>query len=292
MAVPVAPTVTSILTEAFKRCGVPVPTQAQLLRAEDEWLGEVLTELQNDKRWHALEETMVVIPEAYVQIIDIPPPLTRVLRMRFYDGDLKGTAQSGGASSITVAAGTGTDGALGRKIYLTGGTGLAQNNRLISRVGDTYGTVATWDTNPDLTTQYMIANLEYEVNGPQPMVQTLGVGPTNLISYWEEFEGKLRLYPVPNKGTFALEIDGIVDLLLVDETDARLVRVLREWRNPILHGIMTRIKEDQQDDDIAYHDAKYSAFKHEKMMSDSRQRRRLFGTTSPGPGGLPRRRPQ
>ena len=52
MAVPTVPTVNSILTEAFRRCGVPSPTVAQLTRAEDEWFEEVKQELQAEKRWH------------------------------------------------------------------------------------------------------------------------------------------------------------------------------------------------------------------------------------------------
>lgn len=290
MAVPLAPTVQSLLTEAFKRCGVTTPLPAQLLRAEDEWLGEVLTELQDDKRWHALEETMVVIPEAYVQIIDIPSPLSRVLRARFYNGDHKGTAQSGGSASITVAAGMGTDSDLGKKIFLTGGTGIAQNNRLVSRVGDTYGCVATWDTAPTSSTTYMIATMERELQGPDLGVSQSGLGPSNMLTEWEEFEGKLRFWPILNISTCALEIDGVVDLLLVDETDTRMVRVLREWRNTILRGVMTRIKEEQQDDDLPYHDQKFHEAKNNKLSNDSRQRRRLAGGAIRGPGGMPRGR--
>ena len=62
MAVPTAPTVTTILTEAFRRCGIPTPTSTQLLRAEDEWLEEVKQELGAEKRWHSFEDTPTATP--------------------------------------------------------------------------------------------------------------------------------------------------------------------------------------------------------------------------------------
>ena len=285
MAVPTVPTTTSLLTESFRRCGIPTPTVAQLLRAEDEWLEEVKQELDAEKRWHNLEDTQVVLTVAYQQAYTIPSPLFRILRIRFYDGDVKGTATAGGATTITVA--TGDDNDLGRKIFLTGGTGSGQVNRIISRSGTTYTVQNTWVTNPTSGTTYMIANIEQELQGPYVGIRQLGNSPSNLCTHWEEFEAQFMVFPIPNLSTYAFEVDGIVDISLVDETDARLTRLLREWRIAIVLGVMTRIQQEQNDDQLAVTQQLYDKAILRLKIKDSRKRRGITPAAMRGPGGMP-----
>lgn len=220
MAVPTVPTVNSILTEAFRRCGVPSPTTAQLTRAEDEWLEEVKQEIQAEKRWHALEDTQTITTVANTATYSLPSPLSRVLRMRFVDAN---------------------------------------------------GTV-------------------FPMQGPVLGLQTRNSEATNLCQYWEEFENTLIVWPTPNASTYTLQVDGIVDISLVDEADARLTRILREMRGALIAGVMVRIKEDQQDDDLPTYRARYQELVMKLMRQDSRKRRELTPTPMRGPGGLPRRR--
>lgn len=286
MAVPTVPTVTSILTESFRRCGVPSPTTAQLTRAEDEWMEEVKQELQLEKRWHSHEETMVLIPQAYTQIYPLPSPLERVLSMRFYSG-ITGTASAGGTASITLAA---SGDVLGRKIFLLTGTGAVQSNRIIGLSGLIASVSCDWSTVPDSTTTYMIADQEQPMIGPVLGLPRLGVGASNLIQKWEQYESQIVLWPIPNASTYAVEIQGTVDLSLVDETDDRLTRILREMRPALIAGVMVRIKEDQQDDDLPAYRARYQDLVQKMMRHDSRKHRALLPTPMRGPGGLPRRR--
>lgn len=71
-----------------------------------------------------------------------------------------GTAQAGGASSITLAAGaSGTDDAYNKMtIRITGGTGSGQERKIADYVGATkVATVAeAWTTNPDATSTYSV----------------------------------------------------------------------------------------------------------------------------------------
>jgi hypothetical protein len=115
---------------------------AQLTRAEDEWFEEVKQELGMEKRWHNYEETRVLIPQAYAQVYAIPSPLDRIFSVSFFSG-VTGTATAGGATSITLAAGGDV---LGRKIFLTGGTGAGQCNRILSLGGLVATVAATWAT--------------------------------------------------------------------------------------------------------------------------------------------------
>lgn len=284
MAVPTAPTKTTILTEAYRRCGIPSPTTAQLLRAEDEWLGEVLREIASEKRWQVMEETAVQITTANQAVYALPSPLIRVTAIRFYDGT-KGTASAGASSTITVASGSDAD--LGRKIFTTGGTGSGQASRVISRSGNVYTVSPSWTTSPDSSTTYLIATTEQDLDGPDaglPLTSTPGAPRA-----WEEFEGQLNLYPVPDLSTYALDVRGQADVELIDETSSRYTQMLREWRPAIIQGVRARIMEDLDDSGQVLAEQKFGDQKLRAMKQDSRNRRRMAGAGFRSPGGLPTR---
>lgn len=77
--------------------------------------------------------------------------------------DITGTAQAGTATTITLAAGSSSDGALfvGRTITLTGGTGSGQSRVIASYVGATkVATVSVaWTTTPDATSTYNVVGI-------------------------------------------------------------------------------------------------------------------------------------
>ncbi len=291
LPVPTAPTVTSLITEAFARCGVASPTAEQLLRGEDEWLEEVKRDLSADKRWHAIEETVVLIPTAYAQEIPIPSPLIRATVLRWYRGDRHGTATAGGTRTITIAAGTGVDTDLGRKLFTLGGTGSGQVGRIVSRSGDVYTVQDDWVTVPDNTTTYFIAESERQLRGPDPSLSLVGGGPGSDYQAWDYHEASLRLSPPLLPSIYgALEIDGIVDISLIPKADPRMVRILREWRSALLRGLIVRIKEDQDDADVDRDERKYEAVKTKLMKQDSQKRRGIGMSAARSVGGLPRRR--
>lgn len=291
MAVPVAPTVLSICTEAFRRCGIASPTTAQLTRAEDEWFEEVKRDLSSRKAWHSIEETLVVIPQPYLQVYAQPTPLIQIHRMRFYRGTTTGTATAGSATTITIAAGTGNAQHKGRKIFLVSGTGAAQSGRITNVVGDVYTMSCNWETTPIAGTGYMIADTERQVPGPTHDFALDGRSPSTMLLAWDFIEHNLRFWPaLDDAGQYALEIDGAVDLSLVDRNDGRLVRVLREWREPLLRGVMVRIKEDQDDPDVDRDERKFEKAAANIMKQDARKRLRGEGPAFRMAGGAVRRR--
>ena len=226
MANPTVPTVSSILTESFRRCGIPSPTSTQLTRAEDEWLEEVKQELMTEKRWHNLEETSTVTSVANQRAYTTPSPLYRILQIRFLDA-----------------------------------------------AGD-----------------------YWPMDGPYVNIKLLGDGTASRSTKWEEFESSFMVHPIPDASTYTFEIDGIVDISLVDETDARLTRLLREWRPALIYGVMLRIAQDQSDWDLADRlgdvdgTGLYGMAAKRLMRQDSRKRRPMSGSAMIGPGGMPRRR--
>lgn len=290
MATPTAPTKESILLEAFRRCGFGAPTAAQLLRAEDEWLEDAKREITDEKRWHNLEETVVMIPQAYIQAYPVPSPLFRILRIRCYDGTPTGTSQAGAAFTITLAAGTGSSVLAGRKIFLTGGTGAAQVNRILSVSGDVATVACQWVSNPDDTTTYIVADSERELIGPERGLSRIGTGQGRPLA-WEEYEQTLRVWPVPDLSTYALELDGVIDISLLDETDGRAVKLLREWRTFLTYAVMAKISEDNDDQQNAdKYEQKAQMAKLRVMRADSRRVQAMRPAGLRSPGGLPARR--
>ena len=291
MAVPVAPTVATLCTEAYRRCGILSPSTEQLTRAENEWFEPVKRDLASRKAWHSVEETLVVIPQSYLQVYAMPQPLIRIQRVRFYRGTRTGAATAGGASTITIAAGTGNTQDRGRKIFLTSGTGVAQAGRIITVVGDLYTISCNWDITPVSGTGYMIAEIERTVPGPERDFSLHGINPSTMLLAWDFIEHNLRFWPaLDDAGQYALELDGTVDLSLVDRTDARITRLMREWREPLVRGLMVYIKEDQDDDQIDRDERKFEKATMNVMRQDVRKR--LRGET-PGfrsIGGTVRRR--
>lgn len=83
-----------------------------------------------------------------------------VVQGRIATADATGTAQAGGASTITLAAGASASNGQYADLFvrITGGTGSGQIKRILSYVGSTK--VATiegsWSTNPDNTSTYSI----------------------------------------------------------------------------------------------------------------------------------------
>ncbi len=291
MALPTAPTITSLCTEAFTRCGVPNPSAAQLARAQQYWFEAVKRDLATRKDWHTTEETIIIIPQPYVQVYAMPDSLIAVKRMRFYRGETTGTAQAGGVDTITVAVGTGDSQHRGLKIFLTGGTGEAQSGRIIGVSGDVYTMSCPWDTQPSTDTTYVIAETEQFPTGPE--IRPLsGVGPSTAVVAWDFIEQSLRLWPnLDDANQYAIEIDGEVDLSLVDSNDARIVRLLREWQEPLIRGMMVFIKEDQDDPDQDRDERKFEKSAKNVMKQDVRKRRRAEspGFRSMG-GGVRKRR--
>jgi hypothetical protein len=275
MAVLTAPTIDTLITEAFTVCGIASPSAAQVDRARNHWFPEVLTEIQGRKKFYTIEETMVVIPQPYLQVYAMPSPLQRVLRMRFYRGTKTGTATAGGADTITIAAGTGNAQDRGRKLYTLSGTGAAQVGRITSVTGDVYEMSCDWGTAPTAGTTYMIADSEREISGPDKITALDGRSVSTLLQVWDFIEHNLRFFPaLDDAGQYALEIDGVVDLCLVDADDPRVTRLLREWRNPIKQGLMWKCKEDQDDELEQRADQKFKTATKDVMVSDARKRQR------------------
>ena len=290
MAAPVAPTVPSLCIEAYRRCGVQTPTTDQITRATNEWFEDVKRDIATRKDWHTTDETMVIIPQSSTQVYAMPAPVMRIKRVRFYRGTKKGTAQAGSTSGITIAAGTGDPNDKGKKIFITGGTGAAQAGRIVLRSGDVYSISCPWGTQPNSNSTYMIADTEKYIEGPS-LLPMHGISPGTAPTIWNFVEANFQIWPpLDSADEYALEIDGEVDLSLIDTQDARIVRLLREWREPLVRGLMVHIKEDQDDLEVDRDERKFEKSVVNTMKQDVRKRLRGEAPAFRTVGGTVRRR--
>lgn len=291
MALPTAPTILSVCTEAYTRSGIPTPSVEKLTRAENEWFEPVKRDIAARKKWHSIEETMIVIPEPYLQVYAMPTQLLRVLRMRFYRGTKTGIAEGGGTNTITIRTDTGDANDRGRKIFLTSGTGQAQAGRITAVSGNLYTISCPWDVTPIAGTGYMIADTEQPVTGPESAFHLDGIAPSTALLYWDFIEQNLRFWPcLDDANQYALELDGTVDISLIDKNDARIVRVLREWWEPLVRGLMVYIKEDLDDDQVDRDERKYEKATKNTMIQDARKRLRGEAPGFRSIGGAVKRR--
>src|SRR3989337_2427131 len=86
MALPVAPTLDTIVTEALKKCGA----MEYYVRAKTEWADEIQRELLNLKNWKALEETSVLVPTKDLQTLSLPSDYANYIKLTLYTGKVSG----------------------------------------------------------------------------------------------------------------------------------------------------------------------------------------------------------
>ena len=111
--------------------------------------------------------------------------------------------------------------------------------------------------------------------GPDKIARLDGRTISTMLQVWDFIEHNLRFYPaLDNAQQYAIEIDGIVDLCLIDMNDARVTRLLRELRNPLKQGLAWKIKEDQDDEFEQRADQKFKNATKDVMIADARKRQR------------------
>ena len=85
-----------------------------------------------------------------------------------------------------------------------------------------------------------------------------------------------------------MEWRGPIDVSLIDETDPKYTRLLREWRTALLYGVM--VKKLEQDDDVQgvqLYMGRYEAEIQRLMIQDRHRMRREIGSRAQGFGGMP-----
>lgn len=270
MATPTDPTAVLLCTEAYKQAGILSPTSAQLDRAEDYFLEEILDDIWNsaeshgDTRLKTLQSTNYFTVAVGRIAYTLPEFMDEEFSVTLMDGDSRGTAQAGAATTITLAADEDISESriLGKLIYITGGTGTGGSKRCVAYNSTTkVATVdSAWTTNPASGSTYMVVERatlldeenDLQINDTHPPA----VGkPSAFAKYAREI-----VFDRPMDQTYVFQLKSYYNIHQVDRDEgASLIftRILRNWRSVLQSGLEWKILESEGDANAEKAEARY-----------------------------------
>ena len=265
MTVPVAPTLITITTEAIKKAGFTSTGSTQyatvLARAQSDWIEEVKWDIWTKcKKLTSLQKLNLQEVTKGKSIYSLPTDFASLISVSILDGDVTGTAQAGGATSITLAAADTctSDWAIGREIVTTGGTGPNQINQITALDTTTkIATVAyTWETNPDATTTYRLIEYYYPLTenaiwdyDKEGVPQTRS-RPSQYHVKGDNDNGEIVLLNTPDD-SYSLRTRYYADLTRLDlasATDVTIVQIYRRFKNIFIQGVYAKCLQYNNDD--------------------------------------------
>ena len=257
MAVPTAPTATSICTEALKRASVTFPTTTQLTRAAG-WLEEIKRDISRNKRYlKSLFSTTYGIATIGKSKYGLPTSYAGNLSITLLDGVNIGTAQAGASNTVTLASGEDItdDFIIGKHILITSGTGVNSYSQCTAYNETTkVATVAdTWATNPASGSGYMVVDITYPLGDPIPIgdidnavYATSKARPLVYAILGNSTVGDIYLYPAPDKA-YGIEYRYYLNLQTLDLTGTLMGTLYQDYFDVFTQGVMA--KQFQEDDD-------------------------------------------
>jgi len=276
MAVPTAPTAATITAEAYYKVGMANPSAAQITRATTYFIEEVKHDMWTRRhpngepvRYKSLENSSVDITTIGIGRMALPTDFDQAISISLLTGTHTGIAQTGGASTMTLASGEDASEADVVGNYLLGTSGDCENNL---RQVTTYSTttyIATvspaWTTAPAAADTYLIVDNERELE--QESLQEIGAignswatGKPSAYAYFNEGVNRYILFDrPPDAATYGILFRYYSNVHLIDITDTAstiMSSIFRDWRNALVYGVATKIAEDEDD-------SKYTIFKSE-----------------------------
>lgn len=279
MAIPTAPTDTSIVTNAYKDFGVSSPTSSQIARAISdgiEWVKRDMTNLGHE--WKFMMKRSYIITAQGQNNYAVPTDYMKFISARIMEGTRTGTAQGGSTAVCTLASSetVSSSDILGKTIVFTGGTGANQGAQVVAY--STSSKVATFDVVLDTAvasgSTYLIVEtydkLEDEpvTNLGEITIPSMQLKPTVVIHDPNSIEGRLMTNYTPNK-VYAIELRYYGDLMKEDLTGTRYTTFLRLAAKVLIQGVFVWLL---QDDDR--HDSEFRIYL--KNMRDFANRQ-LYG---------------
>jgi len=260
MAVPTAPTQTSIVTEGLTKSGISNPTVAEINRAQDEWMQEIKHDIWEEaKKLKSLYTENVIATVNGIDKYSNPSDYSSDMTLTLLDGTVNGTAQAGASSTITFE-GDVTTGMIGKEVFLYSGTGASDSNpiRQITSIDTTTKIVTVgvaWGTVPDNTTKYLLIE-SYTKLAPEPVYvfdnknSSERGSPRNYFPIGDADTGEYYLFPAPYKETaipYGLRMRYYADLTKIDLTGALMTTIYNRFRSVMVQGVFTKSLENLDD---------------------------------------------
>ncbi len=241
--------------------GVSSPDADDLTRA-DKWLQEVLDHIwltsfnSGNTRLKGLESEFLDISTDNIRTLAMPEDFDQEISVNVWDsavaGDDRGTAQTGGNTTITLASAEDITQAKaeGKYIIITGGTGVDEFKQITAY--DTSTKIATvesaWTANPDSSSTYLIVTknrpldradireFDDDAGTPEPGIPS-EFTVHNQVMIFD------RPWDASTYGVFIRFHMHIHQVNLTEGNSTRIVRLLRNLRHVLTVGVAYKALE-------------------------------------------------
>lgn len=258
MAIPTAPTKTTIVTEALKRYyNGTAPSAAEITRGEDYGLEKVKRDIMLiGKRWRPLESIAFRVTKDGVSKYSLPADYEAIISVSILDGEHSGllTGVTNTSYLYTLAADEdiSQDQAEGALLLISSGTGVNQAQQIDDY--DTSTKIATgveaFATAPVSGDGYLICNEQRDLvldpmHRRDHITYPVAKGkPTNYFISADSSYGHMELYQCPDD-VYGLQIRYYADLLRLDITGTLYTTLLRRWAGVFEQGVyLWKLGED------------------------------------------------
>ena len=265
MAVPTAPTLSTLVAAGLDDAGLSSPTSTQTTRGE-RFMEEIKADIVAvERRLTSLQTTAILVTANGQSRYALPTDFLSDLTMTRLDGSVTGTAQTGTSSSITLEATDDSDqDNLGKDILVYSDTAKGSMSQMTTYVSSTKVASVTpnFTTTPDNTSKYMKIDLyrdmaetprwEFDKNVTTPSQDA----PTHFTPIGDADDGEIIIWPTPYRSStipWGLQLRYYADLMELDLTSTLLSTLYKKWRNVWTMGVTA--KQFQYDDDDRWKDA-------------------------------------
>lgn len=262
-AVPTAPALADIVTEALKQCGWADPVNdgnAPYTRARDTWMEEIKDDIVTGSKYlkSLKTERMFTITDGLNKYSQ-PSDYLANDKIEIWDGTHQDIVVGATSGTITFAGNEDATDVQGRSIVITSGTGVNQISLCYSYNSTTK--IATVSpvraVTPVAGDGYMIVDTKYPIDlslveQPQTTVLNTTSRPTEYNVKENTTTGDIIFIPTPNKNSsgkaYVCYQSYYADLKKLDLSETLLSTLYLKWRGLWMAGLKYRALQDYDDD--------------------------------------------
>lgn len=267
MSIPSAPTLRQLVTEGLNKGGEGSPSTSLISRAENYWIEEIKNDIwQLCKKPKLLHITAYGIFNQGQSKYSNPTDFSSDLSLSILDGSVRGTAQDGSDSTITLASDDSSteDSIIGKEIIILSGTGQASWSQVLAFNSSTkVASVApNFTTAPATGSGYMIVDREYPVQcrpvfQKDELQQSAQKGiATEFYPIGDEDYGEFILNKAPDKA-YGARLRYYANIMRIDTESDHMSTIYQRWRSIFVEGIAFKQLDDNDDDDSESAERRY-----------------------------------
>ncbi len=261
MAIPVAPTLITLVSEALAKAGQSSPDSALTIRAQNQWMEEIkndifLASVKAQKKLKSLFQTTFSVCTVGVHRYALPTDYAGDLTMSLLNGDITGVLASATANSVTFPSinRITKEIAVGKYLLIISGTGMGSCSQISAYNEVTFVASVTpsFTTTPAAGSGFRLIT-EHIYLPPTDTLQidmlrnpTILGRPTTYATLGDQDFGEFFFDFVPD-ATYGIQLRYYVDLSLTSLAGVRISTLYRKWRNVFIAGVYAKALAELDD---------------------------------------------